>query len=276
MKKGQIVLISSALLLFAQLSFLPKNNVDNDGGVVANKKEDNPVTSEKALEEHLEIPSEAKKELDSLVLLHKQTVANETTGNYIPQIVNVYIKFNRFDSAAQFVESTLDENSDWDNRKLVGDLYYDAFTYAVKADKSEQMAKKARYFYEDLLKEEPDSLNLQVKIGMTLVSSENPMQGILKIREVLDKQPNNRLALLNLGILSMKSGQFDKAIGRFQKLLELDSSDVLAQFYLGISYFESNEHENAHKIFNQIKAQTTDPNILQTVDEYLKKLDAQH
>jgi cytochrome c-type biogenesis protein CcmH/NrfG len=65
-----------------------------------------------------------------------------------------------------------------------------------------------------------------------------PMQGILKIRDVADKYPGNVKANFTLGTLSMQTGQYDKAIERFQTVLEKQPENgqvwkLLAQAHLG-------------------------------------------
>lgn len=47
-----------------------------------------------------------------------------------------------------------------------------------------------------------------------------PMQGILKIREVAEKYPGNVKANFTLGMLSMQTGQYIKAVARFETVLE--------------------------------------------------------
>lgn len=46
-------------------------------------------------------------------------------------------------------------------------------------------------------------------------------QGIFKLRDVLKQDPDNVRALYHMGLLSIESGQFDKAIERFEKLILL-------------------------------------------------------
>lgn len=47
-----------------------------------------------------------------------------------------------------------------------------------------------------------------------------PMQAILKLREIAENNPGNVKANYTLGVLSMQTGQYDKAIGRFETVLE--------------------------------------------------------
>jgi len=46
-------------------------------------------------------------------------------------------------------------------------------------------------------------------------------QGIMKLRAVIDRDSNNIAAIYQLGIMSIESGQTEKAVKRFEKLLLL-------------------------------------------------------
>lgn len=51
-----------------------------------------------------------------------------------------------------------------------------------------------------------------------------PMQAILKIRKVAEDYPDNLKAQFTLGVLSLQTGQYERATERFAKVLALDSS----------------------------------------------------
>ena len=52
---------------------------------------------------------------------------------------------------------------------------------------------------------------------MNLVMNE----GIMKLRAVLEQDPDNETATLQMGLLSLESGQIEKAAKRFEKLVLL-------------------------------------------------------
>jgi Flp pilus assembly protein TadD len=79
---------------------------------------------------------------------------------------------------------------------------------------------------------------------MTYVAGSEPMTGIMMLREVIEQEPENELAIYNLGILAITSGQLEKAIERFEKLKELDPENPEANFYLGYCLFELGRKEN--------------------------------
>jgi Tfp pilus assembly protein PilF len=69
-------------------------------------------------------------------------------------------------------------------------------------------------------------------MAMTYVSTSTPMQGILMLREVIAKEPEFEPALFNLGILSIRSNQFGKAVERFKQILKINPANSKAALNL--------------------------------------------
>lgn len=72
-----------------------------------------------------------------------------------------------------------------------------------------------------------------------------PMQGILKIREVAEKYPGNVKANFTLGMLSMETGQYAKAVGRFETVLETQPENADAWRLLAESQLQIGDTVNA-------------------------------
>ena len=71
-----------------------------------------------------------------------------------------------------------------------------------------------------------------------VLNGEQPMRGIMMLREVLDKDNSNKSALLALGLFSIQSGQFDKAADRFASIKYLEANYTLTDdiSYIAKSY----------------------------------------
>jgi cytochrome c-type biogenesis protein CcmH/NrfG len=104
---------------------------------------------------------------------------------------------------------------------------------------------------------------------MTYVTTETPMAGIKMLREVVEKDPDNVLANFNLGLLSIQSRQFDKAIQRFDKLVTKDPENWKARFYLGVAYKESGNKQKSKEQFELVKKLQNDPEVTSIVNSYL-------
>tara|TARA_X000000368_G_scaffold366536_1_gene313395 strand:- start:98 stop:559 length:462 start_codon:yes stop_codon:yes gene_type:complete len=91
-----------------------------------------------------------------------------------------------------------------------------------------------------------------VENALKLIESNNPMEGVFMLRKILEKEPKNKEAIFNLGVLSIQSRQFNKAIERFNQLLIIDSLDKRAYLHLGISNFELGNEEEANFFFDKV------------------------
>lgn len=78
----------------------------------------------------------------------------------------------------------------------------------------------------------------------------NPMEGILKIRQVVDKDSTNIFGQLVLGHGSIISGQYDRAIDRFGKVVALQPSNLEAILMLAEAYERKGDKAEASKWYS--------------------------
>ena len=182
---------------------------------------------------------------------------NQIAKSYSPildSLVTIYKNHLYYDSAAYYA-IRIYEIKKTDNAALnVANIYYQAFETEQDNQRKQEYAKQARTLYEELLQKNPALHTAKVKLGLLIVVSENPMQGVKMIREVLEQDPTNKEALYQLGMLSIQSKQYDKAKERYQQLLKYYPNDTLSHYWLGISYKELGEMPNAKKEFEWVKA----------------------
>jgi len=65
------------------------------------------------------------------------------------------------------------------------------------------------------------------------VRGESPMEGIMSLRQIAEEHPNNPKAQFYLGLFSIQSGQYEKAVERFRRVVELDPANAEAYRFLG-------------------------------------------
>ena len=101
--------------------------------------------------------------------------------------------------------------------------------------------------------EEKVNQTTSISTAMDLIRGENPMEGIFMLREILDKDPKNKEALYNLGVLSIQTAQYQNAVNRFNQIIAIDSSDKRAYLQLGISHYYLENFNLSDSIFKNIK-----------------------
>ena len=102
--------------------------------------------------------------------------------------------------------------------------------------------------------EEKVNQTTSISTAMDLIRGENPMEGIFMLREILEKDPKNKEALYNLGVLSIQTAQYQNAVNRFNQIIAIDSSDKKAYLQLGISNYYLERYNIADSMFNKVKA----------------------
>jgi tetratricopeptide (TPR) repeat protein len=187
-------------------------------------------------------------------------------------LIKTFYKANSIDSAAIYAEALFRQVPSEANMLQAADTYLDASNFALSAEKTTAMATKARELYQQCLAKNPTLISAKTKLAMTYVSSETPMTGIMLLREVLEQEPNYEPAQMNLGLLSLKSGQIDKALARFKTVYKNNPQNTEAMFYLAISMVEAKEVTEAKKLFNELLKRKIDPAIRQASEEALQNL----
>lgn len=116
-------------------------------------------------------------------------------------------------------------------------------------------------------------LDLKVKEAVQIVQSgENPMQGIALLREVLVEDPNHMEATYTLGMLSMQSNQFEKAVERFKRVLELDPKRHEVWQLIGQAYEGLGENIKAIAAYQSFVTNTDDVKSKSAVEQRIEQL----
>ncbi|HLL94894.1 MAG TPA: tetratricopeptide repeat protein [Spirosoma sp.] len=188
------------------------------------------------------------------------------------KLITAFRTVSRYDSAAYYADLLAVTQPSERNMLRAGDAYFEAYTFAVDEQKTTRLGQKTRDFYQKVLSKNPNLLAAKANMAMTYVNTPTPMKGIMLLREVLQQEPTNELALFNLGLLSMRSNQYGRAIERFRQILVTNPTSRKAQFYLGVSLAEAGQKDEAKRVLAQVKKQEKDPQILAAVREYEDRL----
>ena len=67
-------------------------------------------------------------------------------------------------------------------------------------------------------------------------NAQSQMKGILQMRSLSEKYPENADLQWNMGLFSIRSGQYEKAVARFEKVINIDAQRLDAYMQLAVSY----------------------------------------
>jgi lipopolysaccharide biosynthesis regulator YciM len=115
----------------------------------------------------------------------------------------------------------------------------------------------------------PDNDTAKIGLAECYIGTGQTMQGVLLLRDITQKQPENIPANLILGQQGIISGQFDKAIGRFETVLKADPKNIEARLGLAESYKGKGDKGKAIEVLEKAKKDMNNPEFSKDVDQYI-------
>jgi outer membrane protein len=269
MKTTRIILLLVAVGMIAILYFLPKAVVENESQLQSGTQTD---TLAAAANPHVATPKAIRKDINRLRARYLTGTSEEKNAIFADSLIGLYHKAGLFDSAVWFAEKAATFLKTDESLLKAANASYEAYTFAVDRDKQLAMARKTQDLFSRVLAIQPGNLEAKTKMAMTYLSSESPMKGISMLREVIAEDPKNELALFNMGMLAIQSGQYGKAVEWLEKLSVVNDQHLQGQLLLGVAYMNSGDKEKARNQFEKVKKMDKDPSVQATVDSYLEDL----
>ena len=264
--KVQLTVIIGAFLLFVVLLFSnttppPKKQVVES--ILASS-----IDREKIINESkTQLNAENKKVLAGLE-------KNIQSGNktYSDSVLKFWDKLNKPVVAAFYAEEKAQKNSAFETWFDAGNRYYAGTKFTAEQERP-ALFQKAIDCYMKAVEAAPKNLDAKTALGVCYVEgTSDPMKGITLLREVVAADSNNINANVNLGLFAIKSGQTEKAIQRFKKILTIAPNYIEAYLYLADCYEKSGDKANAIKNLENYQNLVTDTAIKSEVQNYINNL----
>lgn len=118
------------------------------------------------------------------------------------------------------------------------------------------LAEQAKVLFESALKINPANDSSKIGLGACYIFgniSNNPMEGILPIKEIVTKNPGNIYGQMILALGGKKSGQYDKAIERFKIIVAQEATNIEAIFHIAECYDLKGDKANALVFYEKVK-----------------------
>jgi tetratricopeptide (TPR) repeat protein len=212
----------------------------------------------------IKLERKAKKvaDLDSKLLIYDSLITFSIKRN-VPPMVAKYTE-----EKARAIPTEV-------NYMLAGDNFFKAFR--LSKVKPKDLIVGALRNYEKVLELNPDNLDAQTATGVVNVEGSSqlgimPMKGIGILKDVLNKDPKNVNAMTNLGYFAIQSGQFEKAVERFEEVLKIDSQNAEAYIYLTDAYLSQEKVEKGIETLEKYKSLLDDPIVLKQIDDYINDI----
>jgi tetratricopeptide (TPR) repeat protein len=140
------------------------------------------------------------------------------------------------------------------------------------------MATNAKELFEKALDLNPDNDSTKVGLGASYIfgsSAENPtevMQGIQRILEVAHRDSTNMYAQFMLGLGGIESGQFDKAIERLTTVVRHQPANIEALLFLAEVHGQKGDKADAIQCYETAKKLIGNPEMIRDIDQRIQSL----
>lgn len=279
LKKKQIVVIGSVVVLMGLLLSMdikglvkPAERTGNTGATEAPGHEANQVTVEMV---SILAKQELKPDLAQQINTLEESLNAAPAGKKLElqkQLAQKWDDVNQPAPGAFYNEEIAKAEKSYPIWLKAGDLFTEAYQNTQDTTVQIGLVQKAINAYKRALELNSTSLDAQTGLGVAYISgTPNPMQGIQLLLAVVKEDPENVKANMNLGLFSIKSGQYDKAVGRFKTVLA-KKQDPEAWFYLATSYESLKMNKEAIAAYEKCKALAADPNLTKFVDNKILEL----
>ncbi len=95
------------------------------------------------------------------------------------------------------------------------------------------------------------------------------MSGVQLLLGIVREKPDNIPANLMLGRLAIQSGQFDKAVQRFETVTKKEPANTEALYFLAEAYKGKGDKAKAIALFEQCKKLVNKPDFTKEIDQYI-------
>jgi tetratricopeptide (TPR) repeat protein len=256
------------------------------GRIVPDKKPSPPAA---------EASQEATISIDTILFHAKERVSAEqaarlaalenavTRGDVNEQKLKVYHQLSHFwgDTARVFepyawyeAESARLENSE-KTLTFAAHLFLDNLRSEENPALKRWKALQAKDLFERSLKLNPANDSSTVGLGACYIFgniAENPMEGIMKVRSVAEKDSTNVYAQSVLGYGSLLSGQYDRAINRFQAVARLQPANLEAMMVLADLYERKADKATAINWYDRAIPLIKNPDLKTEVKKRIEEL----
>lgn len=267
-KKTQLVLVAGALLLFVLLFIAPKiapKHSEDDGH--GHSSEQSKVNLNANLNMYVSMT------LKNLEPSQKTKVEKLIASKQADSVSVFWDKMKRPDLASVYTEQKAVSTNKAEDWFKAGNRYY--YSVQFTQDKTEVpiLYQCAIRCFSKGLELEPGNTDAKIMRASCYVEgTPDPMQGITLLKAIEKTDSNNVKLQLNFAFFSVKSGQLDKAIVRFNKVLAIDSNYIEAYLHLADSYEQQGKTDKTIEVLEKYCSKTNDATAKLEITKYIQQL----
>jgi tetratricopeptide (TPR) repeat protein len=212
------------------------------------------------------IPAEAKGRIEQLE-------KNKQEQENLVNLARIWDSLSNPLISASYAFELAEAQPNENNWYVAGSKFYNAASISNDSAMQVAAASRAQQAFEKVLALNPENLDAKNALGILHIQVNNDvMKGVGLLKEVVAKDSNNLQAIFTLGVLSIQSGQLDKAEQRFEKLISLQPFNAEYYYYLAGVYGKTGRKEKAIKAYETCRSLLKDKESKKEIESLINQL----
>ncbi len=252
MNKVQLSVLTFAFLLFAIMYFgldvKPKNQKLIEHSRTLEAESTNINILLKDAQSNLD--DKARNKLLSLETLLNQSESDSSRIEVTKKIAGAWFEFNHPEISGYYAEQIAEQSNSEDAWSIAGTTY----TLCIQKSKDEKIksycAGRAVTALENAISINPENVDHKMNLALCYTDyppKNNPMKGVLMLKDLNETHPDNVSVIVNLAQLALRTGQNKKAIERLGQAEKLDPDNKSVQCLLADAYRKDGAQSEAER-----------------------------
>ncbi len=281
MKRNQWILSLVGIVLFSTLFFFgktvsPKKNISKTEQHSPDDGHGHSISFDELLIKAKEKLTDEKKQFVGVLENSINSSATAEQIKIFKQLATFWKDTARvFEPYAYYTsEAAKLENSE-KSLTFAAQLFIDNLFDETNPSMQNWLASNGKVLLEKALIINPNNDSSKIGLGACYMLgniSDNPMQGIVAVKTVADKNPNNMYAQWVLALGGKKSGQYDKAAERFLLIVQKQPTNLIAMLHLAECYELNNNKAEAIKWYKTVQSIIPNPEAKKELQQRIEQL----
>lgn len=217
-----------------------------------------------------QLPAHAKGEIDSVEKIIGAIQDSSRMAPVFTDLAKVWQEHKQLPVAAYYYAKAGKLENSEKKLNFAGQLFLDLMHETNSASVQAWEAQQAIECFKRSLELNPANDTTKMALAASYIEGTGEtMQGVQLLLGITREKPDNVPANLMLGRLSMQSGQFDKAIQRFETVVKLEPKNTEALYFLAEAYKSKGNKNKAIELFEQVKKIVNKPEFSRDIDQYI-------
>jgi len=186
-------------------------------------------------------------------------------------LIHFWDSLQRYDISGFYYKTLYNKNNSEYNLMNASQRFYEQARVVADSNARQYYLKEAKTGFAKVLELAPYNLDAKVYKALCIVEDRSQvMGGVSLLKEVIATDSNHLMARYSLGMLQIESGQLEKALKSFEKLVSLQPFN--GEYYYYLADIQQKMGNKPQAIRNYEKAKMLAPNkdTKQAIDDILK------